>query len=55
MAKSHEMIAEHAEEPGEVKVGIETDRGLIVQALVGAGYEVSAVNPRVTEVAASGA
>jgi transposase len=36
-------------EPGEVasrvKVGIETDRGQWVQALIAAGYEVFAINP----------
>ena len=32
-------------EPGEVVVGIETDRGLWVAALVEAGYQVYAINP----------
>jgi transposase len=41
----HELIATHAEEPGQVVVGIETDRGLWVGALTGAGYQVYAVNP----------
>jgi transposase len=41
----HEMVAEHAGEPGEVVVGIETDRGLMVQALLVAGYQVYAINP----------
>jgi transposase len=41
----HELIAEHAEEPDQVVVGIETDRGLWVSALVAAGYQVFAVNP----------
>ena len=36
----------HADDPGEVVVGIETDRGLWVQALVEAGYVVYAINPR---------
>jgi transposase len=31
--------------PGQVAVGIETDRGLLVGALLGAGYQVYAVNP----------
>jgi transposase len=35
----------HAEEPSQVVVGIETDRGLWVQALSAAGYQVYAVNP----------
>jgi len=41
----HELVAEHAEEPEQVVVGIETDRGLLVQALLAAGYQVYAVNP----------
>ena len=41
----HELLAEHAEEPEQVVVGIETDRGLLVQALLAAGYQVYAVNP----------
>jgi transposase len=48
MARLHEMIAAHAEddtEPGQVKTGIETDRGPWVQALIAAGYEVFAINP----------
>jgi transposase len=45
IARLHGLIAEHAEVPGDVVIGIETDRGLLVTALVGAGYEVHAVNP----------
>ena len=41
----HELIAAHAEEPGQVVIGIETDRGLWVSALVAAGYQVWAINP----------
>jgi transposase len=41
----HELIAGHAEEPDQVVVGIETDRGLWVGALSAAGYRVYAVNP----------
>jgi transposase len=44
VARIHALVANHAE-PGEVVVGIETDRGLLVGALVGAGYQVYAVNP----------
>ena len=42
----HELVAAHADDPADVVVGIETDRGLWVQALVGAGYAVYAINPR---------
>ena len=45
IARLHEVLATHADEPGEVVVGIETDRGLLVGALVAAGYEVFAINP----------
>ena len=41
----HGLIAEHAEEPDQVVIGIETDRGLWVGALSGAGYQVYAINP----------
>jgi transposase len=41
----HELIAAHADEPEQVAVGIETDRGLWVSALSGAGYQVWAINP----------
>jgi transposase len=41
----HELVAAHAEEPSQVVIGIETDRGLWVQALGAAGYQVYAVNP----------
>ncbi|MGV0646781.1 IS110 family transposase, partial [Mycolicibacterium sp. XJ2546] len=41
----HELVAAHAEEPTQVVIGIETDRGLWVEALAAAGYEVFAVNP----------
>jgi transposase len=40
-----ELIAEYADEPDPVVIGIETDRGLWVTALSAAGYQVFAVNP----------
>jgi transposase len=51
MARLHELIAQHARDPGErgedaeVVIGIETDRGPWVAALVASGYTVHAVNP----------
>ncbi len=42
----HAMVAGYASDPAEVVVGIETDRGLWVAALVAAGYQVYAVNPK---------
>ena len=46
LAALHELVAEHAPGPHEVVVGIETDRGPWVAALLAAGYHVYAVNPR---------
>jgi hypothetical protein len=45
VARLHALLGDHAEGPAEVIVGIETDRGLLVGALVAAGYTVHAVNP----------
>ncbi len=44
----HELIAEHLDptaEPDQVQLGIETDRGPWVQALLATGYVVFAINP----------
>jgi transposase len=41
----HEMVADHVDDPGQVVVGIEVDRGLWVTALAAAGYQVYAINP----------
>jgi hypothetical protein len=41
----HELISAHAGDDEQVVVGIEIDRGLVVTALVAAGYEVFAINP----------
>jgi transposase len=44
----HELVAEHldpAGEPDQVLVGIETERGPWVQALLAAGYIVYPINP----------
>lgn len=49
IAKLHELVARHGGEDPDaagVAVGIETDRGSWVQALVASGYQVYAVNPR---------
>ena len=42
----HELVAGFVTDPCNVVIGIETDRGLWVAALVGAGYQVYAVNPK---------
>ncbi len=49
IARLHELIAAHLgkdDDPGQVTVGIETDRGLWVQALAAAGYQVFGLNPK---------
>ena len=57
VARLHELIAEHlpaatgagseaVAESEQVLIGIETDRGPWVQALVAAGYRVYPINPR---------
>jgi len=43
----HALVAAYAENPAQVAVGIETDRGLLVGAMLAAGYQVYAVNPQV--------
>jgi hypothetical protein len=47
MARLHVMIGEHLgrDDEAEVRVGIETDRGLWVTALAAAGYAVYGINP----------
>ena len=48
VATLHELIGQHSaglEKPPQVVVGIETERGAWVQALLAAGYLVFAVNP----------
>lgn len=49
LAQLHALIADHLDEddePESVLVGIETDRGGWVRALVAAGYVVYAINPK---------
>ena len=45
IAGFHAMLVEHADDPVDVVIATETDRGLFVNALVAAGYTVIAVNP----------
>jgi hypothetical protein len=49
LTQLHELIADHladSDEPESVLVGIETDRGGWVHALVAAGYTIYAINPK---------
>ena len=45
----HALIGDQTDDADQVIVGIETDRGLLVNALVAAGYQVYAVNPRAAD------
>lgn len=45
IARFHDLVGAHVDDPSQVVIGIETDRGLFVAALVAAGYLVFAVNP----------
>ncbi|MCH5645710.1 IS110 family transposase [Gordonia sp. ABSL49_1] len=42
----HALLARHATDPAQVVIGIETDHGMWVSALVVAGYQVYAINPK---------
>ena len=48
VARFHELVGAHVDDPAEVTIATETDRGLFVGALVAAGYRVLAVNPMST-------
>lgn len=48
IARFHELVGAHVDDPAGVVIGIETDRGLFVTALVAAGYQLYAVNPMST-------
>ena len=45
VAQFHALVADHVEDPAEVVVATETDRGLFVGSMIAAGYTVFAVNP----------
>ena len=45
LAHLQETISEFARDPSEVVVGVESDHGLLVNALVGSGYLVYPINP----------
>jgi hypothetical protein len=48
VARFHDLVGGHVDQPEEVVIGIETERGLFVASLVAAGYQVFAVNPMST-------
>jgi transposase len=48
IVRFHELVADYVDEPAQVVIATETDRGLFINALVAAGYTVLAVNPMST-------
>ncbi len=48
VARFHDLVAPFADDPAEVVIATEIDRGLFVGALVAAGYTVLAINPMAT-------
>jgi Transposase/Transposase IS116/IS110/IS902 family len=48
VARFHALVAAHVDDPSDVTIATETDRGLFVGALVATGYRVLAVNPMST-------
>ncbi|HVR31673.1 MAG TPA: IS110 family transposase [Acidimicrobiia bacterium] len=48
VARFHELVAGYVDDPTDVVVATETDRGLFIGALVATGYTVLAVNPMST-------
>ena len=48
IAALHTLLADVADEPAQVVIATETDRGLFMGALVAAGYRVLAINPMST-------
>jgi transposase len=45
LTRLQSLIAEHAEDPAEVAIGVETREGLMVRALRAAGYVIYPINP----------
>ena len=45
VARFHELLAPFVDDPSEVTIATETDRGLFIGAMVASGYRVLAVNP----------
>ena len=45
VTRFHELVARHVAEPSDAVIGIETEHGLFIEALVAGGYTVYAINP----------
>lgn len=49
VGRLHALIGDYTDDPEQVAVGIETDRGLLVTSLVAADYQVYAINPKAVD------
>ena len=49
VAGLHTLVSRWVDDPAEVVVGTETDRGLFVAAMVAVGYAVFAINPKAVD------
>ncbi len=45
VSEFHDRLGEHVDDPDDVVIGMETDRGLLVAALAASGYQLYAINP----------
>jgi len=46
LAGFHELVGRYVDDPSEVVIGIETDRGLWAHGLAAAGYQIYVINPK---------
>ena len=46
LRRLHALVADHENDPAQVVVGIETATGLLPRALLAAGYQLYAINPK---------
>jgi transposase len=49
VGRLHALIGDYTDDPEQVAVGIQTDRGLMAASLVAAGYQVYAINPKAVD------
>jgi hypothetical protein len=54
VSELHRVLSRHAEQPEQVVVGVEASHGLLVNALVGSGYAVYPIPPKMSARAREG-
>jgi len=54
ISELHRVLGEHTEQPEQVAVGVEASHGLLINALVGAGYSVYPIPPKMSARAREG-